>query len=217
MRTMLSRHRISAIGRAVVLGAFVTMFASLPVHSELTELDSPPAADVVHMLQRGGYVIYLRHARTDRSQSDQDHQDLANCATQRNLSDAGRDDAKAIGQAFRAKNILVDRVLASPYCRAKDTAQLAFGAFEVADGLRYLSGATPEQKPGITAATEDLLGQVPSAGKNLVLVSHTSNLKATSGIWPRDPAVAIIFMPDGNGRYKPVGKIEPSEWAQLAQ
>lgn len=217
MPTTPSYTGVKPIYRALAAGAVATVIASLPAQSKPTELASPPPAKVLSMLQDGGYVIYFRHARTDRSQSDQDHQNLDNCATQRNLNDAGRNDAKTIGHVFRTNNIPVGRVLASPYCRARDTAQLAFDAYEVADGLRYLSGATPDQKPAVKAATKKLLGQMPSADKNVVLISHTSNLKASSGIWPREPAVAVVFKPTGDGGFKPVGKIEPEDWAKLAQ
>ena len=83
--------------------------------------------NLVTALQGGGYVIYFRHAETDFSQTDTDTRNLADCSTQRNLIPEGRADARAIGQAFRALRIPVGRVLASKYCRTRQTARLAFG------------------------------------------------------------------------------------------
>ena len=60
---------------------------------------------LVEALRRGGYVLYFRHAATDFSQSDTDTRNLANCRTQRNLTKAGREDARAIGRAIRALRI----------------------------------------------------------------------------------------------------------------
>ena len=44
-------------------------------------------------LQDGGYVVYLRHAATDQSKEDAGVVDLEDCSTQRNLTDAGREQA----------------------------------------------------------------------------------------------------------------------------
>ncbi len=78
-------------------------------------------------LRGGGYVLLFRHAATDYGQSDVDKQNLENCLTQRNLSEQGRQQAAAIGQAFRQLQIPVGTDLASPYCRTQETARLAYG------------------------------------------------------------------------------------------
>lgn len=52
-------------------------------------------------LQAGGYIIYLRHGITDLSRDDTDRRDLANCATQRPLSDEGRQQMREIGRAIK--------------------------------------------------------------------------------------------------------------------
>jgi hypothetical protein len=84
------------------------------------------ARTFVAELRRGGYVIAFRHAATDFSMSDT-AREYADCAHQRNLSAAGRRQARAIGGAFRALGIPLGAVIASPYCRTLDTARLAFG------------------------------------------------------------------------------------------
>src|SRR5262245_29980582 len=70
----------------------------------LVEATAPGQLDrpLLTALRDGGHVIYFRHAATDRSQQDSDPHNLANCATQRNLTDDGRADARTIGEAFRA-------------------------------------------------------------------------------------------------------------------
>jgi hypothetical protein len=62
-----------------------------------TDADPLEGQALVEALRRGGYVIFFRHARTDFSQPDSDRQNLEDCGTQRNLSEAGRADAHAIG------------------------------------------------------------------------------------------------------------------------
>jgi hypothetical protein len=89
----------------------------------------------VGALRRGGHFIYFRHGPTDASQRDSDPNNLANCATQRNLTEAGRAQARAIGEAFRTLGIPVGPVFTSEYCLAREYAQLAFTQAEMADSL----------------------------------------------------------------------------------
>src|SRR5918993_533416 len=65
----------------------------------------------------GGKAVFIRHAITTPGVGDPPGLKLDDCATQRNLTDEGRGHAKRIGQAFKARNIPVERVLSSPWCR----------------------------------------------------------------------------------------------------
>jgi len=76
-------------------------------------------------LKNGGFVVVVRHGGTDAVPGlpeDKSPLDLANCADQAMLSEAGRDQARAIGTAFKSAGIPVGKVLASGYCRAIETA-----------------------------------------------------------------------------------------------
>jgi hypothetical protein len=84
-------------------------------------------SDLIDALRRGGYVIYFRHATTNPEQADTSDPKLGQCETQRNLSPDGRRMATEIGGAFKTLRIPVGKVVSSPYCRAVDTAMLAFG------------------------------------------------------------------------------------------
>jgi hypothetical protein len=77
-------------------------------------------------LRQGGKVILLRHAHVDIREGIGRHSP-GNCAQEVNLSSRGVDQAKRIGEAFRAYGIAVGEVLSSPYCRCIDTGKLAFG------------------------------------------------------------------------------------------
>lgn len=50
-------------------------------------------ANLWQQLKSGGHVLLIRHAATDLGIGDPPGFDLQNCATQRNLSTAGRADA----------------------------------------------------------------------------------------------------------------------------
>jgi hypothetical protein len=71
-----------------------------------------------------GYVVLLRHAQTVAGTGDPPGFRLEDCATQRNLSAEGREQATRIGQAFKRQNVNVVQVLSSQYCRCLETARL---------------------------------------------------------------------------------------------
>ncbi|MDH5537108.1 MAG: histidine phosphatase family protein, partial [Betaproteobacteria bacterium] len=68
-------------------------------------------------LRAGGYTVLIRHATTVPGLGDPPDFRLGDCATQRNLSDAGREESRRIGDRFRAENVPVAEVLSSRWCR----------------------------------------------------------------------------------------------------
>src|SRR5579859_1415165 len=61
--------------------------------------------DLLLELKKGGYVLFIRHPRTNPDQADTDPLNLDNIKAQRQLSDDGRKQAKALGESFRALGI----------------------------------------------------------------------------------------------------------------
>ncbi len=59
-----------------------------------------PDAALLGELRHGGYVLYLRHASTDFSQNDTKMTSYEDCANQRNLTDKGRVEARAVGAFY---------------------------------------------------------------------------------------------------------------------
>jgi broad specificity phosphatase PhoE len=157
-------------------------------------------------------VIYFRHAATDRSQEDTDTQNLENCQTQRNLNDQGRADARAIGEAFQTLGIPVGQVLSSGYCRARDTAQLAFARAEITPDL---TGFPSELRDQRIAALRHMLSTPPQSGMNTVLVAHGFNITNTAGLSIAE-GEAAIFAPLGPDSFALIARLLPEQWAQLA-
>ncbi|HEX9372481.1 MAG TPA: histidine phosphatase family protein [Roseiflexaceae bacterium] len=168
-------------------------------------------------LRHGGFVIYVRHAETDISHADTDLRHLQNCRTQRNLSNQGHLDAERIGDSFRALDIPVGQVLASPYCRTLDTARLAFGRATPTDDL--ISRSNAENDPArqkLVDALKQLLSSAPPDGTNTVLVSHNFNLQDATGVALAEGESAI-FAPGGPDRFTLVARLLPRDWARLAR
>lgn len=169
---------------------------------------------IVEALQEGGLVVYLRHAATDRSKEDDAVVDFEDCSTQRNLSDAGREQSRAIGAGFRALEIPVDEVLASEYCRTRETGELAFGSVELEPDLTGFPNrgeATYEER---VARTRELLADTGSG--NIVLVAHIKNVEAAAGVSIEEGELAV-FEPEVGGGLRHLGDIPATAWPQLVE
>jgi phosphohistidine phosphatase SixA len=92
----------------------------------------PPA--VAERLRAGGVVLAMRHAQAPGT-FDPPGFRLDDCASQRNLDERGREQARRLGAALRDAGLVPAAVRSSPWCRCRDTASLAFGGAEVWDAL----------------------------------------------------------------------------------
>jgi len=172
------------------------------------------AADetVWQRLAAGGQVVLLRHATTVPGFGDPPGFRLGDCATQRNLSAAGREEARRIGAQLRARNIPVGEVRSSRWCRCLETAELAFG--RAADPWPLLDSLHeyPERRDTQTEALRRALAEVPARG-NLFLVTHQANVIALTGT-ALAPGEMVVLTPRGDGRLETVGRISPSALAR---
>jgi phosphohistidine phosphatase SixA len=125
-------------------------------------------------LKQGGKVILLRHAHVD-IQEGIGRLAPGNCAAEVNLSASGVEQAKHVGEAFRAHGIAVGEVLTSPYCRCIDTGMLAFGR---ATAVQYL------KPPGVVSDSQAKLNNQSILQEilkhhdpsNLVMITHDLNI-----------------------------------------
>jgi broad specificity phosphatase PhoE len=172
------------------------------------------AAQLVEALQDGGYVVYLRHAATDKSKEDAGVVDLEDCGTQRNLSERGIDQAHEIGRAFRDLEIPLGDVLASEYCRTRQTAELAFGRAEPEPTLTGFPNEDDPDYADRVRATRELLARRPAPGENTMLVAHIKNIEAAADV-SIDEGELAVFEPLGGTRFRLRGRIPAEAWPQL--
>ena len=195
-------HRITVV--------VLTLFALLA--SACAQSDEALLQD----LRQGGYVIYFRHAATE-SQSDyvSAARDWTSCdpTRMRQLSEAGREASRRIGNAFRTLGIPVGGVAASEYCRAVETAELMdLGEVEATtDILNTRSASYVGGQEVLIKRARQRLGTPPQAGTNTVLVAHGNVISAAAGV-SLSEGEAAAFRPLGNGQFEFVDNVGPEDW-----
>ncbi len=144
-------------------------------------------------LRRGGLTLLIRHASTQPGLGDPAEFRLDDCATQRNLSDAGRDEARRLGERLRGERVPVARVYTSPWCRCRDTATLAFGK---ADDWEPLSSFFdfPDREADYTERVKKRIAELSrrEARGNVVMVTHNVNIAALTRLSVATAEIAIV-------------------------
>jgi len=172
---------------------------------------------LVEALRRGGHIVYFRHGATDPNQRDSDPDNLANCATQRNLTDAGRQQGRAIGEALRALKVPVGQVLSSAYCRALEYARLMFNADPESESSMVLPDLLTEpQRAQNTETFKRLLARAPQAGTNTFMVAHSPNIRLAADVdLPEEGGAAVFRIEQGAPTL--LGRVRPDEWGVWAR
>lgn len=155
------------------------LLVSLALLAVIGLAGAQPDASIVPKLRQGGYVLYFRHTSTDFSQNDARMTSYADCSTQRNLTDKGRDEARAIRSHFQRLKIPVGAIYASPFCRTIETARLAVGEPQATNEAR--GGPSRPDDPARYEALKKLLATPPAAGRNNVIASHGNPFYAVFG------------------------------------
>jgi broad specificity phosphatase PhoE len=185
---ILSQGKTAAALRRVVGLTFVAAAVML----NLARSEAVADEATWRLLSSGGRVVLIRHAVTTPGSGDSNGMRLEHCATQRNLTEAGRDQARRLGAAFERRAVVVDEVLSSPWCRCLETARLAFGRVEVWVPLANLFQRR-EHEPQQVGEMRRRISTWKGRG-NLVLVSHGSTIAALTGVYLA-PAEVLVITP----------------------
>lgn len=205
----MTRSRIATLAAAIAMTAAGSLLAA--------ERSNPRQA--IEALKAGGYIVYFRHFETGADFPDQHTTTLGQCATQRQLNEKGAHQAIQVRHAFVKLGIPVGDVLASPFCRAWQSADLAFGRHVVVDGLKLPPSKdyTEADKKTMREALLPLLSKSPAAGTNTVIMAHDDNLPAAGGPEIKTQGEAVIVKPDGQGGFAVVAALKPSQWRGLIE
>ena len=180
----------------------IVLFTS-PVAAELN-------AKLLAELRKGGYVLFLRHTSTDFTQNDSRMTSFEDCATQRNLTDKGRAEARALGEHVTRLKSPIGEVLASPFCRTMETARLAFGKARATNDVR--GGPLAADDPKRYEPLRKLLATHPAVGTNTVLSSHGNPVRAVAGPPYLAEGEIAVVRPEGDERFTVIARIPLADW-----
>lgn len=167
------------------------------------------ARSLVHKLQRGGYVVYIRHGEREAFK-EPDLPDMNDCRTQDNLTTQGRRQAVALGVVFRALKIPIAEVYTGQFCRNKESATLAFGKDTMLPELNRFDAR-------VIPTIKKLLSTAPPAGTNTLIVNHHQALADASGAKLLGYAESAVFLPDGKGGFRLLGYLSLDQLNALAR
>ncbi|MEM9230482.1 MAG: histidine phosphatase family protein [Pseudomonadota bacterium] len=162
--------------------------------------------DLRGALRRGGQVIYFRHGATTRSGVDRIEWPRAR---QRLLSDLGIRQSEQIGAAFRSEGFPVGDVLASPFARCRDMAEIAFGRVEERMELMGLL-SDDDGRAARVAYLRERMTTPPAIGTNRIIVSHRSNIAQVAGA-SLEEGEAVITRPNGTD-FETLAQWMPADW-----
>ena len=176
-RAMLARCRAYLIAALMLVPAFLLAPAA----------QAEPLAEVIDRI--GGNVLFLRHALAPGF-GDPARFDVDDCATQRNLNDAGREQARAIGTYMTRHGITPDIILSSQWCRCQDTAsEMAIGPFSTHTGLNSFFDGHVARDLTLAALREHMARIGPDRLE--LMVTHQVVISAITGIAPRSGGMVV--------------------------
>ena len=140
-------------------------------------------------LRQGGVVALMRHGDAP-GVGDPPGWRLDDCATQRNLGERGRAEARAVGARLRAERIAIDRVVSSPWCRCIETARLVDAGPVHVEPAFANAFVLRERRQALRDAGHAFIAAWRGPG-TLLVVTHGENIAALTG---RTPATAEIVV-----------------------
>jgi phosphohistidine phosphatase SixA len=200
------------MARLLLSSAAAVLVATGTAHAETLSGEA-----LVKALRQGGYVIVMRHASSPREAPDRQIANADNVNLERQLDEAGRASAIALGSALGQLKIPIGEVFTSPTYRALETVRLAQlpaprQVEELGDGGQSMQAVTEAQ----SAWLQKKVTQLP-ARDNTIVVTHFPNMTRAFPQWTSGLAdgEALIFGSDGKGGTTLIARIKIEEWPRM--
>ena len=153
----------------------LTLLSAIPTSAVAVD-----QSDVIDRLNAGGHILMIRHALAPGN-GDPPNFKIGDCATQRNLDDTGRDQARRIGEWLRSSGVTSARVYSSQWCRCLETARLLnLGPVQELAALNSFYERTQDRGPNLKALN-DFISQQPVKGELIILVTHFVTIAGIAG------------------------------------
>jgi len=171
-------------------------------HAPLTE-------QKISKLIDGGFIIYIRHSKREKIDTLPAY-DVATLIDEIDpvrsegfcLSEQGQNDAKMLGRYLLYLKIPIGEVISSPICRARETAEYAFGRVDrVEPILNYQHFRQTKKDSNIRDLIKKKaleLFRYNETGKNKILTGHGNYLRHI-GINDSSLVESGMFVIDGSG------------------
>lgn len=184
------RRLIALLGAALAAAA-----TSLPARS------SEPLAE----LGKPGRLLMLRHALAPGNGDPPGFQ-LGDCATQRNLDEVGREQARRMGERLRRAGIARAKVYSSQWCRCLETARLLdVGAVEELPALNSFYNRAEVREARI-AALRAFVARLPLDGPPVIFATHQFTIGEFTG-GGTGSGGGMVFELNGTGTPRPLGAV----------
>ncbi|MEL6226231.1 MAG: histidine phosphatase family protein [Pseudomonadota bacterium] len=191
--TFTARRHLTVFAGLVALTLSMSALLATPFFT-MHGVANAQSARAWQALARGEAVAIVRHAKAPHARGRRRSRgpklvNLMDCGSQRNLSAAGRAQARRIGAALRRRGVANAQVISSYYCRTMETARLlGFGWVSWDYDLNALSRPTARQQ---TAGLRALVRGAPR-GRPRILVTHKTNIRALTGVTPKSGETLIV-------------------------
>jgi phosphohistidine phosphatase SixA len=158
------------------------------------------------LLKAPGHVVLLRHSNAPGATPEPYGIDLKNCSIQRSLDDAGRAQARRVGEEFRKRGITRVRLISSQFCRALETAKLTnLGTVAELPALNQVFLADLSGMHETGEKTRNFMKTIP-AKQLTMLVTHVTNIQSIAGVNLSSGEMAIVHL-DASGAVVVDGRI----------
>jgi phosphohistidine phosphatase SixA len=158
------------------------------------------------LLKAPGHVVLLRHSNAPGATPEPYGINLKDCSIQRSLDDAGRAQARRIGDEFRKHGITRVRLVSSQFCRALETAKLTrLGPVAELPALNQVFLADLSGMHETAEKTRNFMKTIP-AKQLTMLVTHVSNIQSIAGANLSSGEMAIVHL-DASGAVVVDGRI----------
>lgn len=165
--------------------------------------------DLIRQMQSGNTVLMIRHALAP-GVGDPDDFILDDCSTQRNLNQAGREQAKAIGQWLRSRGIQQVKLYSSQWCRCLETARLMqMGMVTPVTALNSFFQRPEDREPNLSALRK-FIHENTKLGELIIMVTHQVTISAITGQWT-DSGHGQLLRPAKTGGIELLGDLSFEE------
>ena len=183
--------------RLVALVGAALAAAATALHAQSVE----PLAE----LAKPGRLLMLRHALAPGN-GDPPGFTLGDCATQRNLDDAGRGQARRMGDRLRRAGVARATVYSSQWCRCLETARLLdVGPVAELPALNSFYNQA-EVREARVAALRAFVARLPLNGPPVIFATHQFTIGEFTG-GGTGSGGGMVFELNGTGTPRPIGAV----------